>query len=1063
MATNTTTTLPTTTETTTYSITSTSSQLSTTQATSTIVTTAIATPAESTSQPDPSFWATYRLYLLVGGAAALVAFIIILYLCRRRCRRQRSKQRLPTSTIEAAHLDDAVPLEPLNTAQGVIDSSPSHLQPNAVAAAPGAAFAHDVVPLSLAEPRVDVSEDVRAQPTGNPVPLIDQWAPAHDQGYIPPKGDLEELTTAVANNNSITIIPDTSIAVLSNIESGQFGHVHRASYTQHTHQAAPTPVNVRMLSIDARKQNDDVKLKLLQDALIRSQFCHPKLQALIGVVLPQDHGFPWLVLEQCVNGRLDRYLRRHRTKSDVLLRMTWDIAEGLHYLSCCNFVVGDLAAQHIMVSSDLTCKLSGLGLSRNMSDPDNTANTVRIRWAAPETLPDPDTVATAAWRRSGDSGVELSSKVLAALGSKSKAPGHFTSATDVWSFGIVLWELWHGGALPYDRMGERKLVLAVTQGYRPIMGTTCLPDVYKVMIECWNPDPHARPNFASLLPQLKEIVLPEDKPEHDPTLAQQLQNTYVTDADLLAATLAAKPLKGAKSPRVNRIKQATLASPSSSISGSAFSNAVLSSFDDSAVQSARLGHSQLPRDPSRSAPRRLAPVATSQPLGSRRPAANSVFSRLFDRPAQNFSNPARSLHALPIAKEAEEGYIDIVPSDAVDISRTFPRLKPTTTEHDTAQAQTYISALDARLDLEGVPDTSRPNSLLTRSDSNDDKEGQPTALALALQGATPQQAKAVAKSGSLSIRDPLKRTRQVAAFTSDSSTSPNLPSTRPPLSSSLSLPASHPAPAPAKARPAWMTSTQLASTAANPTPGAAPAWTHSVDETSTSPLGWNDPSPIPQEPFTDPTLSPRSTTSPFVTRTISQDNPNSSADAKRRLWTLQSRSQTSQDTVPLSTPLDTPSALTVRLRKTPSSQVSRANSEVVVDEAAMSAAELAPPGSELGLLDDVDHRRSRLLNQWSMDSEQSILTSRRSSQVTNPVTPLLNTGGGFVPETPEEFTGFVPEPAEQFAGFGDTLSPMTSPSKQAPKVVLSRPRAGSESPPPGVLPGSSFTMGDTAT
>lgn len=78
------------------------------------------------------------------------------------------------------------------------------------------------------------------------------------------------------------------------------------------------------------------------------------------------------------------------------------------------------------MSSDLTCKLAGLGLTRDVSDPTNTANNVRIRWAAPETLPDPDTVATVSWRRSGDSGVELSSKVLAALGSKTKEPGHFT-------------------------------------------------------------------------------------------------------------------------------------------------------------------------------------------------------------------------------------------------------------------------------------------------------------------------------------------------------------------------------------------------------------------------------------------------------------------------------------------------------------------------------------------------------------------------------------------------------------------------------------------------------------
>jgi hypothetical protein len=53
------------------------------------------------------------------------------------------------------------------------------------------------------------------------------------------------------------------------------------------------------------------------------------------------------------------------------------------------------------------------------------------------------------------------------------------SATDVWSFGVVLWEVWHGGTLPYDKMSERKLVSAVAQGYRLNMGVTCLLSVYR--------------------------------------------------------------------------------------------------------------------------------------------------------------------------------------------------------------------------------------------------------------------------------------------------------------------------------------------------------------------------------------------------------------------------------------------------------------------------------------------------------------------------------------------------------------------------------------------------------
>ena len=167
-----------------------------------------ADPAGSMTPPKASFWDTYQVYLLAGGAALLVAIIVILYLCLRR-RRQRAKRRLPGSNLEAS-LDDALPLETLKPARAIIDSSPTHLQPSAVAAAPSAAFAHDVVPLTLAEPE-EMDGDLTLLPITTP--LMDQWAPAHEQGYTRPSAVLEELRTAVADNETITIIPDGSIKV----------------------------------------------------------------------------------------------------------------------------------------------------------------------------------------------------------------------------------------------------------------------------------------------------------------------------------------------------------------------------------------------------------------------------------------------------------------------------------------------------------------------------------------------------------------------------------------------------------------------------------------------------------------------------------------------------------------------------------------------------------------------------------------------------------------------------------------------------------------------------------
>jgi hypothetical protein len=140
--------------------------------------------------------------------------------------------------------------------------------------------------------------------------------------------------------------------------------------------------------------------------------------------------------------------------------MSKDVVEGLNYLACCNFVVGDLAARHILVGQDNTCKIGGLGLERDVSDAvsqrcreclfaalfpthprpllavsflvapamqSNRASNIRVRWTAPEVLPDAETVATVSWRRSGDSGVDISPQLLAALGASSQAPSAFTT------------------------------------------------------------------------------------------------------------------------------------------------------------------------------------------------------------------------------------------------------------------------------------------------------------------------------------------------------------------------------------------------------------------------------------------------------------------------------------------------------------------------------------------------------------------------------------------------------------------------------------------------------------
>jgi serine/threonine protein kinase len=120
---------------------------------------------------------------------------------------------------------------------------------------------------------------------------------------------------------------------------------------------------------------------------------------------------PVVVLQFCENGALENYLRQHDLRTNLLLYMALDVAEGMVYLSSRNFVHRDLAARNVLLTEDLTCKISDFGMSRDLIDDSTyytaTSGIVPIRWTAPEAV--------------------ITKK--------------YSLATDVWSFGVFFYEL----------------------------------------------------------------------------------------------------------------------------------------------------------------------------------------------------------------------------------------------------------------------------------------------------------------------------------------------------------------------------------------------------------------------------------------------------------------------------------------------------------------------------------------------------------------------------------------------------------------------------------------------
>lgn len=153
------------------------------------------------------------------------------------------------------------------------------------------------------------------------------------------------------------------------------------------------------------------------------------------------------------------------------------IASGMKYLSDMSYVHRDLAARNILVNSNLVCKVSDFGMSRVLEDEPEAAYTTRggkipIRWTAPEAI---------TYRK-------------------------FTSASDVWSYGIVMWEVMSYGERPYWDMSNQDVIKAIEEGYRLPPPMECPLALHQLMLECWMRERADRPKFSQIVNMLDKLI-----------------------------------------------------------------------------------------------------------------------------------------------------------------------------------------------------------------------------------------------------------------------------------------------------------------------------------------------------------------------------------------------------------------------------------------------------------------------------------------------------------------------------------------------------------------------------
>ncbi|XP_023684004.1 tyrosine-protein kinase receptor isoform X1 [Paramormyrops kingsleyae] len=279
----------------------------------------------------------------------------------------------------------------------------------------------------------------------------------------------------VASLGELKEVPRKNITLLRALGHGAFGEVYEGQLLGLGGDNIAMQVAIKTLPEVCSEQDE---MDFLMEALIMSKFSHQNIVSCIGVSLQTLPRF--ILLELMTGGDMKSFLRQNRPKTGKvsslsmleLLHMARDIAFGCHYLEENHFIHRDIAARNCL----LTCsgprrvaKIGDFGMARDIYRASYYRKgghaMLPVKWMPPEAF----------------------------------LEGIFTCKTDTWSFGVLLWEIFSLGYMPYPCKTNQEVLEFVTSGGRMDPPKNCPGPVYRIMTQCWQHCPEHRPNFSTIL------------------------------------------------------------------------------------------------------------------------------------------------------------------------------------------------------------------------------------------------------------------------------------------------------------------------------------------------------------------------------------------------------------------------------------------------------------------------------------------------------------------------------------------------------------------------------------